>query len=347
MLFINRIRAGIERDGQTELVERIGYQFFKNLSGKDGLIQCKTVGKNARIVIIDLLHADIADDHHAALRRFSQRELQDQLIAVAASADHRFTCLHFAAGQLLTVKGTISLFLVPVVEKDLKRHILLAHHICQDAVTGSQFRIHAGSDIKSGFPHACIERRGDVVDIHCVTAAVKEHGVALVVLLINDRFPFKIDRGGKRVLVLHFVCVLFHLNLLKVNRKSRQHSQLQVEVARAAVRDHDARNAVVPFMDLELLKITELDRSGNIGVKPVSHKVIPPRYRRVIAFKLDMPGFPVGLRRVEPIDAVYDLTASFDVVSFEFRAEHRGFHCGRRHFVPVFRLRPNISIRRQ
>ena len=166
-------------------------------------------------------------------------------------------------------------------------------------------------------------------------------------LLINDRFPLKIDRGGKRVLVLNFVRVLFHLNLFKVDRKRRQHAELQVKVARAAVRDHNSGDAVVSLMDLELLEITELDRSGNIRVKTVSHKVIPSGYRRVVAFKLDMPGFSVGLRRIETIDAVDSLAASLDIVSFEFGAEHRGRHFGRRHFVPVFRLRPYISVFRQ
>ena len=347
VLFIDRVRAGIERVGQRDLFERIGNQFFQDLPGKDGLIKCKSIGKDALIVIVNLFHADVADNHHASLRRFAKRELQDQLIAVSASADHSFTCRHFSAGQLLTVKSAVALLLVPVVEEDLERHIFLAHHIGEDAVAGAEFRIQAGFDIKSGFPHAGIERRGDVVDIHGIAAAAKEHRIALIVLLINDRLPLKIDRGGKRVLVLHFVRVLFHLNLMKINRKSRQHAELQIEVARAAVRDHDPGDAVIPFMDLELLEVTELDRSGNIGVKTVSHKVIPSRNRRVVAFQLDMPGFPVGLRRVETIDAVYGFAASFDIVSFEFGTEHRGFHSGRRHLVPVLRQRPHISVRRQ
>ena len=97
-------------------------------------------------------------------------------------------------------------------------------------------------------------------------------------------------------------------------------------------------------MDLELLEITELDRSGNIRIKTVSHKIIPSRYRRVVAFKLNVPGLPVCLRRFETIDVVDGLAASFDIVSFEFGAEHRGRHSGRSHFIPFPHLRPHISV---
>ena len=74
-------------------------------------------------------------------------------------------------------------------------------------------------------------------------------------------------------------------------------------------------------MDLKLLEIAEFHLSGHIRMEPIGHTVVSPGDSGIVAFELDMPGFPVGLRGCEAIYAVDDLTAARHVMAFKLGAE--------------------------
>ena len=105
----------------------------------------------------------------------------------------------------------------------------------------------------------------------------------------------------------------------------------------AAIGNQDAGDAVIAFLNLKLLEVTELDLAGHIGMETVGYAVIPAGNGGIVCFQLDMPGFPVGLRGVKAVYAVHRFAASGNGAALEFRTEQGVFHLcrlrlRRRHF---------------
>ena len=136
----------------------------------------------------------------------------------------------------------------------------------------------------------------------------------------------KTHRRGQRVFIIDHVRVLLDLNLRKVDRKGREHPQLQVEISRAAGGDQNAGDAVLALLDRKLLEIAELDLAGHIRAETIGHAVIPPGNGRIAALKLDVPGLSVRFRGDEAVHAVYGLAAARNCIALEFGGKQVALH---------------------
>ena len=156
-------------------------------------------------------------------------------------------------------------------------------------------------------------------------------------LLKYKLFLFKVYGRGERFFIVFFVRILLDFDLVEVNRKRMEHAELQIQIACAAIGNQDAGDAVIAFLNLKLLEVTELDLAGHIGMETVGYAVIPAGNGGIVCFQLDMPGFPVGLRGVKAVYAVHRFAASGNGAALEFRTEQGVFHLYRlrlrcRHF---------------
>ena len=319
---VDRVGAAVGK-AERKVFERRGDRAVKHLAGLDRGVQREERGQDAGIVILDLLHMEIADPDGGALRRVAERELHDELVAFAAAGDHGLAGRRLAGGSALAVKGAVALLFLAVVQQHLKGQILIAGHVRRDAIVDAGFGDHAGLDIKTGLPHAVVPGRGEIFDVDLVACAREDRGIALVVLFPDEGFLFKINGHGERVLIVDLVRVLLDLDLGKVDREGRQHAELQIQIARAGGGDQDAGDAVFALVDVKLLEVSELDLAGHVRAEAIGHAVVAPRDGGIVALELDVPRLAVGLVGGKTIHAVDDLPAASDGIALELGAEHR------------------------
>ena len=300
-----------------------------HLAGGLFLIQGKAVGQDIGVVVRDFLHPEIAHGHRGALGHLAQGELDDQLLALAAAGDHSLTAGDLIGHQVLAIEGAVALFHIGVVKEHLKGHVLIAHHIGGDVITGAGIGDEAGLDIEPGLPDAGIPGRSHILQRHRVGVALEEHAIALVVLFIDPGLIFKVHGHGQGVLVVHLVRVFLHLDLGEVNGKRREHAQLQIQIAGAALGDQNAGDRVVALFDVKLLEIAELDLAGHVGGEAVGHPVIPTGHGGIVALQLHMPGLAVGLGGGEAVDPVHHLARTDHGVALKLGLEGRVAGVGR------------------
>ena len=283
-------------------------------------------------MVLDFLHAEIAYIDDGSLRHFAEGELHHQIVTVAAAGDDGLAGLRLSSGQILTVQGSVALFLVAVVEEDLKGHVLIALDVGGYTVVHAGLGDQACPDIQTGLPYAGIPGGGEVFDADPILGAGEDRGIALVVLFKYEGFPLKVHRRGKRILVIHLVRVLFDLDLGKVDRKGREHAELQIKIARSGTCRQDAGEAVVALADLKLLEVAELDLACHVRMEAVGNAVVPAGDGGIVALELDVPGLSVGLCGGKAIHAVDSLAFARDGAAFKLGAEHIRRDTDRLHF---------------
>ena len=321
MSFVNRIRSVVGKVRQRDLLVGFGNHPVQDPAGGHRGIQREAGRKHIGISIGEGLHPEIADRDAGARGRFAERELQHKLAAPVGAGDHGFAGFRFARGQALAVEGAVALLLAAVIQEEFKGQVPVAADVRRNVIARAGLGDQAGLDEEPGFPNPGLRGNRPVVDADRVRLALEDRVIVLVVRLIYGRLPRKVHGSGQRVFIIDHVRVFLYLDLRKIDRKGREHAQLQVKIARAAGGDQDAGNAVVALSDGKLLEIAELDLAGHIRAEAIGHPVIPAGNGGIVALKLDMPGLAVCFRGGEAVHAVDGLAAARDGVALEFRVK--------------------------
>ena len=334
MLLIHCLNAAVEGGRQRDVLIGHGDGLVDDRAGHHGLIQRKAFGQHVGVLVNDLVHVDVAHDDQRSATGLAERELEDELVAVAIASDHCLAGLHLTRNQLLAIESAIALLDVAVVEKELERNVALVavnHHISGDAIVGALLGDQAGPHVELGLPNTEVEWDGLVVDVDRVVSSHENRLVARIMTLVDARLPLEVHRRGQGVLIRDLVRVLLHLDIGEVDGEGRQHTKLKIKIARAVLGGEGARDAVLAFLDLELLEVAELDRTGHVGGEVVGHGVITARDGGVVCLELDMPRLSVGLRGNEMELAADGSAAARDRVALELGLEQVGLHLGLRH----------------
>ena len=140
-------------------------------------------------------------------------------------------------------------------------------------------------------------------------------------LFIDRLFRFERDGGRKDTDKGRFVRKLCDRDLLKIDRKRIEHTELEVQISRTVLCGDDSRDLVLTRLDRELLHVAELYVSGNVGNKGVCNSVIVSGDRRIVGFELDMPCLSVGFCRGDTVFSVNHPGSSRNGVAFKLHTE--------------------------